>query len=85
MIEFTEKEGCGYRESKMAMWLTLAHVCRRWRSVVFGSPRRLNLQLVCTTRTPVRNTLDVWSALPLAIEALNCRKGGVDNINALLE
>jgi hypothetical protein len=24
-------------------WRTLVHVCRNWRSVVFGSPRRLNL------------------------------------------
>ena len=29
-------------------WQTLVHVCRRWRSIVFGSPRRLDLQLVCT-------------------------------------
>ena len=66
-------------------WRTLAHVCRRWRSVVFGSPRRLNLQLVCTTKTPVRDTLDVWPALPLVIQDLDCKKEGVDNIIALLE
>ena len=24
-------------------WQSLVHVCRRWRSIVFGSPRRLNL------------------------------------------
>ena len=24
-------------------WYTLVHVCRKWRSVVFGSPRRLGL------------------------------------------
>jgi hypothetical protein len=29
-------------------WKTLAHVCRRWRSVAFQSPRRLNLRLLCT-------------------------------------
>ena len=44
MFDYTDKEGCGYLESEMAMWLTLVHVCRRWRSVVFGSPRRLDLQ-----------------------------------------
>jgi hypothetical protein len=69
---------------KMAMWLTLVHVCRRWRSVVFGSPRRLGLQLVCSTRTPT-DTLEVWPALPLVIEDLNCQTKGVDNIIALLE
>jgi hypothetical protein len=24
-------------------WQSLAHVCRRWRGLVFGSPSRLNL------------------------------------------
>ena len=83
MIEFTSKEGCGYRKSKMAMWLTLAHVCRRWRCLVFGSPRRLGLQLVCTTKTPTA-TLDAWPALPLAIEDTYC-EADMDNFIALLE
>ena len=50
-------------------WQTLVHVCRRWRSVVFGSPRRLKLQLVYTCNTPARDTLDVWPPLPLSIRA----------------
>jgi hypothetical protein len=29
-------------------WHTLVHVCRKWRIVVLGSLRRLNVQLVCT-------------------------------------
>jgi hypothetical protein len=32
-------------------WQSLAHVCRRWRSVIFRSPRRLNLRLRCTPKT----------------------------------
>ena len=48
-------------------WQSLVHVCRRWRSIVLGSPRRLNLQLYCTPRTPARKTLDVWPALPLHV------------------
>jgi F-box-like len=40
-------------------WITLAHVCRRWRSVVFQSPLRLNLRLFCTPQTPARDTLDI--------------------------
>jgi hypothetical protein len=67
-------------------WQTLVHVCRRWRSVVFGSPRRLNLQLVCTQGTPARNMLDIWPSLPLLI----CNVGGhltnhVDEFLAILE
>ena len=48
-------------------WITLAHVCRRWRSVVFQSPLRLNLRLHCTPTTRARDTLDIWPPLPLII------------------
>ena len=48
-------------------WHRLAHVCRRWRSVIFTSPRRLNLRLVYTYKKPVRKTLDCWPALPISI------------------
>ncbi|KAI0290802.1 hypothetical protein BC826DRAFT_970264 [Russula brevipes] len=49
-------------------WPTLVHVCRRWRSVVFASTHRLNLQLRCTYKTPVRKMLDIWPALPIIIQ-----------------
>ena len=52
-------------------WITLAHVCRRWRSVVFYSPRRLNLLLLCTPRTPARDSLDIWPPLPLIIDGMS--------------
>ena len=48
-------------------WQTLMHVCRRWRNVVFESPIRLNLRLVCSVKTPVREKLDVWPLLPIII------------------
>ena len=56
-----------YGEKREMAWQTLVHVCRRWRCIVFGSPRHLNLQLVCTTRTPARDMLYVWPALPLIV------------------
>jgi F-box-like len=65
-------------------WQILVHVCRRWRNVVFGSPRRLNLRLFCSDRTPARDTLDVWPALPLSIKCVE-RAGSVDDIVAVLE
>jgi hypothetical protein len=64
-------------------WQTLAHVCHRWRSVVFGSPRRLNLRLVCTWETPARETLDVWPSLPLLIQDSNYPTEDVDNLIAV--
>jgi F-box-like len=48
-------------------WHRLAHVCQRWRSVIFASPRRLNLRLVYTYRKPVRKDLECWPPLPISI------------------
>ena len=53
-------------ESERA-WQSLVHVCRRWRRIIFASPRHLKLQLHCTERTTARSTLDIWPALPLII------------------
>ncbi len=64
----------------MEAWQSLVHVCRRWRSIVFGSPRRLNLRLVCTLKRPARDTLDVWPALPLLIRGIITLSSGADNI-----
>ncbi len=61
-------------------WQSLVHVCRRWRYVVFGSPRRLNLRLVCTAKTPARDTPDVWPALPLLILGEMSFSSGADHI-----
>lgn len=49
-------------------WVTLVHVCRRWRHIVFGSPCRLDLWLPCTYGTPVRRRLDCWPPLPIFIK-----------------
>ncbi|KAI0295422.1 hypothetical protein B0F90DRAFT_1670088 [Multifurca ochricompacta] len=52
----------------MWKWHRLTRVCRRWRYVIFASPRRLDLRLLCTNGTPVRRTLDCWPALPISIQ-----------------
>ena len=70
-------------------WITLAHVCRRWRSVIFQSQRRLNLRLRCTLTTRARDTLYIWPPLPLIIhdvdDIISDNKPSVDNIVAALE
>ena len=45
-------------------WQRLVHVCRRWRSVVFGSPNFLDLKLVCgpTTRMEL---IGIWPPFPI--------------------
>ena len=58
-------------------------VCRRWRSLVFRSPRRLNLRLHCTPETPARDTLDVWPALPLIVRG-DTTLSGTDNVTVAL-
>ena len=73
---FVDKDA--FRKKDIEAWQSLVHVCRRWRSVVFGSPRRLNLRLVCGAN-PVRGTLDVWPPLPLVIRGSAYQKIGMDN------
>ena len=65
-------------------WQALVHVCRRWRSLVLASPRRLNLRLFCTPKTSARDTLDVWPALPLIVAGFMALTPSTDNIIALL-
>jgi hypothetical protein len=52
---------------KVEWWQPLVHVCRRWRVLVFGSPRRLNLRHYCRLGSVTRKTLDFWPSLPLLI------------------
>jgi hypothetical protein len=42
-------------------------VCKRWRSIVFASPHRLKLQLLCTNKRPVQHMPDIWPELPIVI------------------
>ena len=66
-------------------WHTLVHVCRKWRLVVFGSPRRLNLQLYCSPTTPVKRTLAVWPPLPIVIRQYGHPMCGMHNVIAALK
>ena len=66
----------------------LVHVCRRWRYLVYASPRRLRLRLLCTDRRPVKEALNIWPKLPIAIHALDFRpmmQALVTNVVAALE
>ena len=48
-------------------WMRLAQVCRRWRNIIFGSPQRLDLRVVCTNTTPTRTSLGIWPRFPIAV------------------
>ena len=47
-------------------WHPLVHVCQRWRSVVFASPKFLDLALVCGPSTPLE-LIGIWPPLPIII------------------
>src|SRR6266851_9977581 len=67
-------------------WQLLTQVCRRWRCIVLGSPRRLDLRVVCTGKASTRPLLDIWPTFPIAIFCLQLvDKKGVENIIAALE
>jgi hypothetical protein len=76
-----------FQHANINEWHTLVHVCRRWRDLVFASPRRLNLRLLCRKDTPAREMLDIWPALPIEIhDPWVGRLGvGLDNVFAALE
>jgi len=57
-------------------WHTLVHVCQQWRRVVFASPQRLNLRLLCTPKRQATMTLDVWPAIPIVIDFVVVRELG---------
>ena len=50
-------------------WHRLAHVCRKWRDVVFRSPRRLGLRILCESGPPIESILATWPTLPLVAKS----------------
>ncbi|KAN0128283.1 hypothetical protein V8E53_013867 [Lactarius tabidus] len=71
-------------------WARLAHVCRKWRRLIFASPRRLKLRILCKSGTPVRENLGIWPDVPILMDYTNYWRGGIkledeDNAIAALE
>ncbi len=69
---------------KTEPWRGLVHVCRRWRSLAFGSSRHLNLQLLCRDRIQVKKKLGIWPALLISVEEYG-RILSIDNIIAAIK
>jgi hypothetical protein len=57
-----------YSDNRLWKWHLLVHVCRRWRQIVFSSPVRLNLRILCTSRISVEESLSIWPTVPIDIE-----------------
>ena len=70
-----------FRSSFQEEWQLLVHVCRRWRNLVLGSPRRLNLHLHFTRGTRcAKGKLDNWPDLPVVVSSQNWKASGMDTI-----
>ncbi|KAH9171732.1 hypothetical protein EDB89DRAFT_1069135 [Lactarius sanguifluus] len=86
IFDFYRKTDETYHPQAGWKWDPLTHVCQRWRQVVFASPNRLNLQIICMYGTPVRKNLGIWPAFPIVI---NYKRGIMpideDNVIAALE
>jgi len=61
-FDFFCRETHEFRFLPVHKWQRLIHVCRRWRQIMFSSPRRLDLYLLCKPGTPVRKNLDIWAS-----------------------
>ena len=74
-------------EMPLRDWRQLMHVCRRWRQIIFESPRRLNLQILCTFNKRFKKSLDIWPEFPIAIKHRDFRLDsiGQDDVIAALE
>ena len=59
IFDFYRKIPVYYSIRPVWTWHLLVHVCRRWRQIIFESPHRLDLQILCTEKTPVRQNLCV--------------------------
>jgi hypothetical protein len=69
-------------------WCTLVHVCRKWRNIVLESPLRLNLRIRRYPTTPMKEKLDIWPDLPIALEQYDENWGpkcGVVNVATTFE
>jgi hypothetical protein len=72
-------------KASIGAWHTLVHVCQRWRNIIFGAPRRLNLRLSCGPTTRVREMLDTWPPLPISMGFDTFHAWSTDNLSAALE
>jgi hypothetical protein len=90
IFDFSQKNYVPYLWLSVGIWdwRILVHVCQRWRQVVFGSPLRLNLRILCTYGTPVQKHLEIWPKFPIHIEYLRdgpMERNDEDNVIAAFD
>jgi hypothetical protein len=66
-------------------WKSLVHVCRKWRRLVFGEPRRLDVQIVVLGGEPEGFMLDVWPTLPIVVRVYEFTSEMLEELVSALE
>jgi len=75
-----------FRFSPSEEWHALVHVCRRWRNLVFTSPRHLNLVLLCwSPNRSAKEMLDIWPELPISVHHFHPSRQAADDVVAVLK
>ena len=64
-------------------WHLLVHVCRRWRQIIFDSPRHLDIGILCTDKTPVSKNFNIWPHLPIIASLGNSPGQRMETISSL--
>ena len=59
--------GYRYATRHAEEWQGLVQVCQRWKQIIYGSSRYLDLHLPCSDENPFRN-LSRWPEFPLALD-----------------
>ena len=65
IFDFYRLDAMDRSQERPWRWHRLAHVCRKWRQVIFRSPRRLELRILCDSGAPIGSILASWPTLPL--------------------
>jgi len=68
IFDFYRMDAMAHSDGYPWKWHHLAHVCRRWRCIVYASPHRLYLQILCKSGAPVECILATWATLPLVLQ-----------------
>ena len=65
IFDFYRLDATEQSQGRPWKWHRLTHFCRKWRVLIFRSPRRLGLRILCEYGAPIGSILASWPTLPL--------------------
>ena len=69
-----------YSRKPQIGWFKLAHVCRRWRDLIYKSAMHLDAYILCTEGAPVVDKLSLLPPLPLVLDYRSNSIGARDEL-----